>query len=189
MTKKETIEALMSLGHVHLAEAVVDAEDAELMEIVSLLGDELEDGKELQEMEIAQKYHAIESVAEEHFDSEKSMKERVAIQAADLADDLARGAFDEYTRENARDVYKMQMDSNSKFTTHFLELLTLIILVPSSIVFLYMMITSDDPLVTNNIMEFMKNILLLVIGFWFGSSLGSKRKSSSIERELREDDS
>jgi hypothetical protein len=103
---------------------------------------------------------------------DKTLKEQQAIIDADMKD-----------KEQARDIYKMQQGSSSIFTRHFLEIFTIIITTAVFMIFFFILAGDTSKLDANTktvVIEFAKAVFLLVIGFWFGSSHGSKVAGQNI---------
>jgi len=96
--------------------------------------------------------------------------------------------FVEESRENARDLYREMQGSESWLTKHFTEILTLILIL-STVLYIAAMLSNPDIIRRmEGITEFIKNVVLLTIGFWFGSSKGSKVKDDMMYREMNEPD-
>lgn len=96
--------------------------------------------------------------------------------------------LDSEDRENARDLYLESGKSTSWFKAHFMEILTVIILTLTALYFNALMgLSPEESTGLVNVTEFIKNVIILVVGFFFGSSAGSKSKDVILDKHTRDE--
>jgi len=90
--------------------------------------------------------------------------------------------------EDARELTEFLATSDDKFLTRFVPILSLVILF---IGFGYLFLASftdlldvNRPIVQNTI-EFIKTVIIMVVSFWVGSSVGSKNKTDQMSKLLK----
>jgi len=84
----------------------------------------------------------------------------------------------------SKNIVSSNTNNESWFTKHFLEIFAIIILLLASTYFGVIITHREGIKDYASITEFIKNLLLIVVTFYFSSSLGSKNKSKSIDNIL-----
>ena len=75
--------------------------------------------------------------------------------------------------QDAREQGTTMMQSEDKFIKHFLPIFSVLLAI--AIIASFVFATLDD-----GVREVFKTILIMIIGYWFGSSLGSKQKTEAL---------
>jgi len=95
------------------------------------------------------------------------------------------------SQKGAREQFARMQKSESWLSAHFLEVLTVIVLA-STFILIYMLlfgsVNPDNKSLISTILEFLKLIDFTIIGFWYGSSKGSKDKTKEIVKTINSHD-